>query len=172
MVKTSRTRKKAVRGRASRAKVKPRKRIAKRRAPKRRTVDQKLAKVKVRRSSGRTEPYDKERMAKTISRSGTPFLMARDIAKSVSKKIAENIPKSKRVHAGKVRRLVAEELAARNRPDIASSYKGERPENTRQERHSLEKENQPVSDSMTSNLSSMVHDGKSRFARSTKIQSG
>lgn len=153
--------------------MKPRaKRTVKRRAPKRRTLDQKLAKVKVRRSSGRTEPYDRERMAKTISRSGTPFVMARDIAKTVSKKIAEDIPKSKRVHATKVRRLVSEELAARNRPDIASSYKGERPENTRQERFDLEKENQPVHDNMTSNLSNMVHDGKARFAKSTKIQSG
>jgi hypothetical protein len=131
-----------------------------------------LAKVKVRRSSGRTEPYDRERMASTISRSGTPFAMARDIAKTVSKKIAEDIPKSKRVHATKVRRLVAEEMAARNRPDIASSYKGERPENTRQDRHGLERENQPVHDNAANSLGRLVDDGSTRFARSTKFKAG
>ena len=90
---------------------------------------------------------------------------------AVSKKIAEDIPKSKRVHARKVRRMVAEEMAARNRSDIASSYRGERPENTRQERHGLEKENQPMHDNATSNLSKLVNDGSTRFARSTKFKS-
>lgn len=170
MVKTSRTRKAAVRSKGSRTKVKAKPRARRRRARKP-TLDQRLAKVKLRRSSGRTEPYNMERMAKTISRSGTPFAMALDITKTVSKKIAEDIPKSKRVHARKVRRMVAEEMAARNRSDIASSYRGERPENTRQERHGLEKENQPMHDNATSNLSKLVNDGSTRFARSTKFKS-
>jgi hypothetical protein len=41
----------------------------------------------IKRSSGRKEEFDMERMAKITSRSGVPFLMARDIAKKVSNKI-------------------------------------------------------------------------------------
>src|SRR5207302_10107976 len=41
----------------------------------------------IKRSSGRKEKFDMERMAKTTSRSGVPFPMARDIAKKVSNKI-------------------------------------------------------------------------------------
>ncbi|WP_415281407.1 hypothetical protein [Candidatus Nitrososphaera sp. FF02] len=169
MVKTSRTRKAAGRGKGSRTRVKAKPHAKKRRAPKP-TLDQKLSKVKLRRSSGRTEPYDMERMAKTISRSGTPFVMARDITKTVSKKIAEDIPKSRRVHAGRVRRMVAEEMASRNRPDIAQSYRGERPENTRQERHGFERENQPVHDNTANSMSRLVDDKSSRSARSTKFK--
>ena len=87
-------------------------------------------------------------MGQTISRSGVPFMMARDIAKKVTKKIGNVSPKSHSqdqrnkqrktsdkkekilISAGKVRRLVAEELRDRNRPDIANSYSGNPPENT------------------------------------------
>jgi hypothetical protein len=41
----------------------------------------------IRRSSGRKEKFDTNRMAQTVSRSGVPFLMARDVAKKVSSKI-------------------------------------------------------------------------------------
>jgi hypothetical protein len=73
-------------------------------------------------------------------------MMARDIAKTVTKKIENVSPKSqsqdqrkkqkkiskrdKIISAGKVRQLVAEELRNRNRPDIANSYSGNPPENT------------------------------------------
>ena len=70
-------------------------------------------------------------MAKTASRSGVPFLMARDIAKNVSKKIkSEARGKSKKtVTAGRVRKMIADELHSRNEKAIASSYKGDKPEN-------------------------------------------
>ena len=100
----------------------------------------------IRRSSGRKETFSTDRMGQTISRSGVPFMMARDIAKKVTKKIGNVSPKShsqdqrnkqkktsireKIISAGKVRRLVAEELRDRNRPDIANSYSGNPPENT------------------------------------------
>jgi hypothetical protein len=132
------------------------------------------------RSSGRKEKFDADRMAQTISRSGTPFMMARDIAKKVSRKVratssSVNTKKGRKgaaeVEGEKVRRLVAQELRARNRPDIASSYTGEKPENTRQGRHSLMNENEPILDNVAANRSKLLYDGTSYFAKSTRSRS-
>ncbi len=127
------------------------------------------------RSSGRKEKFDVNRMAQTISRSGTPFMMARDISKKVSRKLkaSSSLRTKKRrgvaeVEGEKVRRLVADELRERNRPDIASSYAGEKPENTRQNRHSLMNENEPVLDNVAANRSKLLYDGTSYFAKSTR----
>jgi hypothetical protein len=105
--------------------------------------------VAIRRSSGRREKFSTDRMVQTVSRSGVPFMMARDIAKTVANKIRNTSPsqdqvrlksrgksqkkiskRDKIISAGKVRDLVAEELRDRNRPDIANSYSGNPPENT------------------------------------------
>lgn len=110
--------------------------------------------VAIRRSSGRREKFSTDRMVQTVSRSGVPFMMARDIAKTVTKKIkntsssqdqaqlksvGKNQKKMSRrdkvISAGKVRRLIAEELRDRNRPDIANSYSGNPPENTTTQGH-------------------------------------
>jgi transcriptional repressor NrdR len=88
-------------------------------------------------------------LVQTVSRSGVPFMMARDITKTVTNKIRNTLPsqdqvqlksrgknqkkiskRDKIISAGKVRHLVAEELRDRNRPDIANSYSGNNPENT------------------------------------------
>src|SRR5438105_6849910 len=45
--------------------------------------------IVIKRSSGRKEKFDTNRMAQTVSRSGVPFVMARDVAKKVSTKIKE-----------------------------------------------------------------------------------
>jgi hypothetical protein len=102
------------------------------------------------RSSRRKEKFDTERMAQTVSRSGVPFIMARDISKKIAKKVKNKsstspqqgrhknptekqrkMPRKDRIiTAGKVRQMVAEELIDRNRPDIAKSYSGNPPENT------------------------------------------
>lgn len=113
--------------------------------------------IVVRRSSGRREKFDTERLAQTVSRSGVPYAMARDIAKKTTRKIKSQIVSSinkrpmsqagkekssqKRqevrssadaeevvVTAGQVRNIIAEELRDRNRPDIAASYTGNPPE--------------------------------------------
>jgi FtsZ-binding cell division protein ZapB len=121
-------------------------------------------------------------MAQTVSRSGTPFLLARDVAKTVSEKVMQkgddsaSAEKEKRtssastieVDAGEVRKMVAEELKERNRPDIASSYSGERPENTRQGRHELMKENQPLHDADAANQSKLLFDSSTNMAKSTR----
>src|SRR5215208_1043131 len=42
--------------------------------------------IVIRRSSGRREKFSTDRMTQTVSRSGVPFMMARDISKRVTKK--------------------------------------------------------------------------------------
>ena len=46
----------------------------------------------VKRSSGRHENFDTNRMTQTVSRSGVPFLMARDVAENISNKIRKEVP--------------------------------------------------------------------------------
>jgi hypothetical protein len=112
------------------------KRTAKRKTT---TAKRKVAKRKkptaitIRRSSGRKEKFNVDKMAQTTGRSGVPFLMARDIAKNVSKKIkAEAKGRDKKtVTAGRVRNMIAQELRDRDQQTIASSYSGEKPENMR-----------------------------------------
>ena len=102
---------------------------AKRRAPRQKSARRKPAEITIRRSSGRKEKFDKERLASTTSRSGVPFLMARDIAKNVTKQIRiESRGRiRKTITGGRIRKIVGEELRNRN-PGIASSYDGGSPQ--------------------------------------------
>lgn len=130
--------------------------------------------IVIRRSSGRKEKFDADRMAQTTSRSGVPFLMARDIAKNVSKKIKSEARagrKEKTVTAGRVRNMVTKELKERNRTDIASSYSGEQPENSRQGRHDLVRDNQPMHDAEAANMSKLRYDSSSHLAKTTRASS-
>ena len=140
--------------------------------------------VIIKRTSGRREKFETNKMAQTVSRSGTPFLLARDVAKTVSEKVMHkannttagtedgetttSLPPTVEVEAGEVRKMVAEELKERNRPDIASSYSGERPENTRQGRHELMRENQPLHDADATNQSKLLFDSSTSMAKSTR----
>ncbi|MFL6478243.1 MAG: hypothetical protein ACJ707_05425 [Nitrososphaera sp.] len=141
--------------------------------------------VIIKRTSGRREKFETNKMAQTVSRSGTPFLLARDVAKTVSEKVMHKanstttgaeegeitslpMPSTLEVEAGEVRKMVAEELKERNRPDIASSYSGERPENTRQGRHELMRENQPLHDADAANQSKLLFDSSTSMAKSTR----
>jgi hypothetical protein len=118
-------------------------------SPKKRVTNRQSKGITIRRSSGRREKFSTERMTQTVSRSGVPFIMARDISKRIAKRV-KNLPlvpakqrrqktpemrrkiprRNKIIPAGKVRQMVAEELIGRNRPDIANSYSGNPPENT------------------------------------------
>jgi transcriptional repressor NrdR len=117
---------------------------------KKNAADRRSTVLTIRRSSGRREKFNMERMAQTVSRSGVPFLMARDISKKIAKKVKNKstispqedrdkkstekqrkiLRKPRTITAGKVRQMVAEELIDRNRPDIAKSYSGEPSVNT------------------------------------------
>jgi transcriptional regulator NrdR family protein len=147
----------------------------------------KLSDIIIKRTSGRREKFETDKMTQTVSRSGTPFLLARDVAKTVSEKVmrrgsdsattkkeeeqqlkAPSPSTTIEVDASEVRRMVSEELRERNRPDIASSYSGERPENTRQGRHELMKENQPLHDADAANQSKLLFDSSTNMAKSTR----
>ena len=143
----------------------------------------------IKRTSGRREKFETDKMAKTVSRSGTPFLLARDVAKTVSEKVLRkgddataateegeekmraSSPSTIEVDAVEVRKMVADELRERNRPDIASSYSGEQPANTRQGRHELMKENQPLHDADSANQSKLLFDSSTNMAKSTRPSS-
>src|SRR5215207_5730675 len=136
--------------------------------------------ITVRRSSGRKEKFDTNRMAQTVSRSGVPFMMARDVAKKVSGKIKQEAGnqqskgkdnnnsnksnpvqlKEKTVTGSRVRKLVASELRDRNRSDIAESYSGQVPENTLQEQNL--KDQQPIADTVAANRNRVLHDTSKR----------
>jgi transcriptional regulator NrdR family protein len=157
----------------------------------RRTATNKRAKTSeiiIKRTSGRREKFETDKMAQTVSRSGTPFLLARDVAKTVSEKVISQgkdiatagvgekkrrpqQPSTVEVDGAEVRKMVAEELKERNRPDIASSYSGEQPENMRQGRYELMRENQPLHDADAANQSKLLFDSSTNMAKSTRPSS-
>jgi transcriptional repressor NrdR len=152
-----------------------------------RTATKKRAKTSdiiIKRTSGRREKFETDKMTQTVSRSGTPFLLARDVAKTVSEKImhqgndAETAEEERRsspsaieVDGAEVRKMVADEIKERNRPDIASSYSGEQPENMRQGRYELMRENQPLHDADAANQSKLLFDSSTSMAKSTRPSS-
>jgi hypothetical protein len=54
---------------------------------KKRAANRQSRVLTIRRSSGRKEKFNMERMAQTVSRSGVPFIMARDVSKKIGKKV-------------------------------------------------------------------------------------
>ncbi len=155
--RTSKTKDKSkskVHSRSAKGKVAPQKRRTTtkrsskgREKPKTKKGTKKTSDIIIKRTSGRREKFETDKMAQTVSRSGTPFLLARDVAKTVSEKVMRkesdtttkggeeersSSPSTIEVDGAEVRKMVAEELKERNRPEIASSYSGEQPENMRQ----------------------------------------
>ena len=142
--------------------------------------------IVVKRSSGRVEKFDTNRLAQTVSRSGVPFLMARDIAKKATKKIKSQImspvrednhmnkktgkrtisrgrksspkPEPVVVTASQVRNLVVNELQDRNRPEIASSYTGHPPEHRDLQSKPNLNDKEPVLDIVAANMNKVLHD--------------
>jgi len=142
--------------------------------------------IVVKRSSGRVEKFDTNRLAQTVSRSGVPFLMARDIAKKATKKIKSQIrsparevnhmnkktgkriisrgrkssPKSKPVvvTASQVRNLVVNELQDRNRPEISSSYTGHPSEHRDLRSKPSLNDKEPVLDIVAANMNKVLLD--------------
>jgi hypothetical protein len=137
--------------------------------------------INIRRSSGRKEKFNVDRMTQTTSRSGVPFMMAKDIAKNVSKEISSEVKDSnkeeKTVTAGRVRNMIAEELRNRNEQTKASSYTGEVPENMQKENAALKIEGQyrsPIGSADTNqheayraDADSVLHDQSKRHQSST-----
>jgi hypothetical protein len=102
--------------------MKKQKRKTRERRLRQKAARKKPADIAIRRSSGRIERFDRERLAATTSRSGVPFMMARDIAKKVTRQIKSEAKGRKKatVTGGRIRRIVASEVHIRN-PRMASS---------------------------------------------------
>ncbi len=85
--------------------------------------NQEQVKFSVEKRNGRSEAFDEDKLARGVSRSGTPFVMAKDIAKSIHKKLEEKT-KNNAVRSVDIRDYVVEELKSRNEGVIAESYSG------------------------------------------------
>jgi hypothetical protein len=149
-----------------------------------RTHPRKERSIYVKRSSGRQEKIDSHRMTQTVSRSGVPFLMARDITKKVMRKIGRkqrnkevsknskstrnsNLQRNKNtkeviIPGNEIRSMISEELRNRNRSDIAGSYEGQSPSNPRLERDESIDSTVPTLHNVTTPKTNIIHD-KSKY---------
>ena len=83
-----------------------------------------LSELIVEKRSGNSEKFEEEKLVRGISRAGTPFMLAKDISKSVINKLEENPPIDNFIYSSKIREYVAQELSQRNQDTIAESYIG------------------------------------------------
>jgi len=72
--------------------------------------------------NGSHETFNEEKLARGVSRSGIPFMMAKDIAESINKKIKEN--NNNTILSSQIKKFVIEELKSRNENVITESYSG------------------------------------------------
>ena len=135
------------------------------------------------RSTGRKEKFDTNRLAQTSSRSGIPFVMAKDIAEKTTEKIQNSINDIKSnvksidesdqsnqpagsmkaeddivVTAGQVKNLVAKELQTRNRPEVASSIIGEPTNANSISRKPTINDKEPIQDNVAANKNRLRFD--------------
>ncbi len=80
--------------------------------------------INIEKRNGALEAFDEEKLARGVSRSGTPFMMAKDIAKSIQKKIKENNSNNNTIRSSQIKEFVTEELKSRNENVIAESFSG------------------------------------------------
>jgi transcriptional repressor NrdR len=85
--------------------------------------DQEQVKINVEKRNGSQETFDEDKLARGVSRSGTPFLMAKDIAKSIYKKLREKSDNNA-IRSMDIKEYVVEELKSRNEGTIAESFSG------------------------------------------------
>ena len=83
-----------------------------------------LSELTVEKRSGNSEKFNEEKLTRGISRAGTPFMLAKDISKSITSKLVENPPIDDHIYSSKIREYVTEELKQRNQGTIAESYAG------------------------------------------------
>jgi transcriptional repressor NrdR len=83
-----------------------------------------LSELIVEKRSGNSEKFDEEKLVRGISRAGTPFLLAKDISKSITNKLAQNPPLDNFIYSSKIREYITEELKQRNHDSIAESFSG------------------------------------------------
>ena len=79
--------------------------------------------ITVEKKNGKIESFDEDKLARSVSRAGTPFLMAKDIAQSINNKMKRK-DRSHPISYIDIRNQVVEELKSRNQNMIAESYSG------------------------------------------------
>jgi predicted naringenin-chalcone synthase len=67
------------------------------------TEEQKTPNITIQRTSGRLEKFSVDKMALDISRSGAPYLLAKEISTAISNKIHEKALKNDVIDAKEVR---------------------------------------------------------------------
>ena len=85
---------------------------------------QPLSELIVQKRSGNSEKFNEEKLVRGISRAGTPFMLAKDISKSIISRLSENPPLDNFIYSSKIREYVTQELKQRNHDTIAESYIG------------------------------------------------
>jgi len=83
-----------------------------------------LSELLVEKRSGNSEKFDEEKLVRGISRAGTPFLLAKDISKSITNKLVQNPPLDNFIYSSRIREYITEELKQRNHDSIAESFSG------------------------------------------------
>lgn len=78
----------------------------------------------VKKKSGRLEAFSSRKMARAVSRAGTPYVLALEITRTI--KGSKALSDRDQISSLTLRKMVAEELRGRGRQDIAKSYLGYR----------------------------------------------
>ncbi|ALI35529.1 transcriptional regulator NrdR [Candidatus Nitrosocosmicus oleophilus] len=128
--------------------------------------DQSLSELTVEKRSGNIEKFDEEKLVRGISRAGTPFLIAKDISKSLVHKLAENPPIDNFIYSSKIREYVTQELKKRNQNTIAESYAGYSKNNVTSIKEQLKNNKYDSKVSQTKNTQSKQFEkDRKRFAK-------
>ena len=127
----------------------------------------------VQKRNGRLEPFSEEKMARSVSRAGTPFLIAKDVSKLVKNNLDENYDNTI-ISSNDLRSLIVEELRNRNKGTIAESYSGYKKNlitNAREELSHSRKYKSKVDSSLNTHAKQYVKDKDNTSGRGSKIGS-
>jgi transcriptional repressor NrdR len=128
----------------------------------------------VQKRNGRLEPFNEEKMIRSISRAGTPFLIAKDISKLVRNNLDENYDNTI-ISSNDLRSLIVKELENRNQSTIAESYSGYKKNlvtDAREElSHSKKYKSKVDSSSFNTHAKQYVKDKDNTSGRGSKIGS-
>jgi len=127
----------------------------------------------VQKRNGRLEPFSEEKMARSVSRAGTPFLIAKDISKLVKNNLDESYDNTI-IPSNNLRTLIVEELKNRNHSTIAESYSGYRKNlvtDTREELPPSRIYKSKINSSLNTRGKQHVKDKDNTSGRGTKIGS-
>ena len=127
----------------------------------------------VQKRNGRLEPFNEEKMVRSISRAGTPFLIAKDITKLVRNNLDKNYDNTI-ISSNDLRSTIVNELKNRNQSTIAESYSGYKKNlitGTREELSHSRKYKSKVDSSFNTHATQYVKDKDNTSGRGSKVGS-